>query len=409
MTISARLACVLLVVTLALPASLALAAPTAAPAAAPAPAMLADGPNLLQNPGFESPFVKQCCQTDLNTYNPNTPIDEVQVAQGWLGWWLVPDSSPQFPSNCPGCASWHRPEWREANCGNDECRLRIRSGANAQKYFTFFSVHEAGMYQQVGGIAPGTRLRFSAYMQAWSTHADYGPSSGQETMGMRVGIDPFGGTNPFSANIIWSPVADVYDAWGFYSVEAVARGSTVTVFTRSRPHYALQHNDIYVDDASLVVAGAAGPTTGDSPAPAPTSAPTAVPTPVSGFRYVVQRGDNYYRIARRFGVTVQAIYAANNVANPNLLYAGSVLIIPGVSGPAPATGGPAPTQAAPAPAPTATLSPAEVPGAFTYVVQRGDNLYRLSVRFGTTVARIKQLNNLTGDIIYIGQVLIIAP
>jgi len=39
----------------------------------------------------------------------------------------------------------------------------------------------------------------------------------------------------------------------------------------------------------------------------------------------------------------------------------------------------------------------------------GDNLYRLSVRFNTTVARIKQLNGLVGDIIYIGQVLIIAP
>jgi LysM repeat protein len=43
------------------------------------------------------------------------------------------------------------------------------------------------------------------------------------------------------------------------------------------------------------------------------------------------------------------------------------------------------------------------------VVQRGDNLYRLSRRFNTTVARIKQLNNLVGDIIFIGQTLIIAP
>jgi LysM repeat protein len=402
----ARLACLLLAVALALPAGLVLAAPAGAPAAASAAAPLADGPNLLQNPGFEAPFVKQCCQTDLNVYGPNTPIDEVQVAHGWLAWWLQPDSSPEFPSSCPSCASWHRPEWREANCGNEDCRLRIHTGDNAQKYFTYYSVHEAGMFQQVGGITPASRLRFSAYMQAWSTHSDYGPSSGQQSMGMRVGIDPFGGTNPFSPSIIWSPVSDVYDAWGLYTVEAVARAGTVTVFTRSLPHYAFQHNDIYVDDASLVVVGASGtsPNTGGNP-----PAPTAVPTPVSGYRYVVQRGDNYYRIARRFGVTVQSIYAANRIVNPNILYVGTVLIIPGVSGP-PSTGSsPAPTQPAPAATPTATLSPAEIPGAFTYVVQRGDNLYRLSVRFGTTIARIKQLNNLVGDIIYIGQVLIIAP
>jgi LysM repeat protein len=397
----ARLACLVVVVALAVPAGLAFAAPAVAPAA--------DGPNLLQNPGFESPFGKQCCQTDLSIYLPNTPIDEVQVAHGWLGWWLVPDSDPAHPSSCAGCAAWHRPEWREANCG-DVCANRVRSGGNAQKYFTFFSVHDAGMYQQVGGIAPGSRLRFSVYMQGWSTHAEYGNSSGQSSMGMRVGIDPFGGTNPFSANVIWSPVVDTYDAWGLYTVEAVARAGTVTVYTRSTPHYGLQHNDICVDDASLVVVDGASPNPnpGGNPAPtAPSAPPTTAPTPVSGLRYVVQRGDNYYRIARRFGVTVQALYAANNVTNPNILYAGSVLIIPGVSEP-PTQGAPAPTQGPPA-APTATQSPAEIPGAFTYVVQRGDNLYRLSVRFGTTVARIKQLNNLVGDIIFIGQVLIIAP
>src|SRR5260221_14283010 len=50
-----------------------------------AAAPTADGPNLLENPGFESPYVKQCCQTDLSLYYPNTPIGEVQVANGWSG------------------------------------------------------------------------------------------------------------------------------------------------------------------------------------------------------------------------------------------------------------------------------------------------------------------------------------
>ncbi len=366
---------------------LTLAWPVGGAAAAP-PAV--DGPNLLKNPGFESPYVKQCCQTDLSKYFPNTPIDEVQVAQGWFGWWLQPDLDPQHPGACTGCVAWHRPEWREANCGA-VCANRIHSGNNAQKYFTFYSVHDAGMYQQVSGITPGQTVRFSIYLQGWSTNADYGTSAGQGTMGMRIGIDPFGGTNGFSPNVIWTTVQDVYDVYALYSIEAVAKSSTVTVFTRSAPTYGLQHNDMYIDDASLVVVGGGGSTTPPNNNPAP--AATAVPTAVTGFSYVVQPGDNYYRIARRFGVSVQALLAANKVANPNLLYAGSVLIIPGVTGPAVT---PVPTSGAPA-------------DAIRYTVVAGDNLYRLSVRFNTTVARIKQLNNLTGDIIYIGQVLIIAP
>ncbi len=368
---------------------LTLAWPAGGAAAAPA----VDGPNLLKNPGFESPYGKQCCQTDLSKYFPNTPIDEVQVAQGWFGWWLQPDSDPQHPGACTGCTAWHRPEWREANCGA-VCANRIHSGNNAQKYFTFFSVHDAGMYQQVSGLTAGQLVRFSVYMQGWSVDTDYGTSAGQGTMGMRVGIDPFGGTNAFSANVIWTAVNDTYDVFGLYSIEAVAKGGTVTVFTRSAPTYGLQHNDVYIDDASLVVVGGGGGSTtppNNNPAPAATAAPTQV----TGLRYTVVAGDNYYRIARRFGVTVPALLAANNVTNPNLLYIGTVLVIPGVSGPS-ATAVPTQNNTPPA-------------DAIRYTVVAGDNLYRLAVRFNTTVARIKQLNGLVADIIYIGQVLIIAP
>jgi LysM repeat protein len=250
------------------------------------------------------------------------------------------------------------------------------------------------MYQQVAGITPGARLRFSVYMQGWSASDDSGLSHGPSPLNMRVGIDPFGGSNPYSANIIWSAPFDTYDTWGLYQIEAVARAGTVTVFTRSTPTFGVNHNDVYVDDASLVVVGAT--TSGGN------NNPSVVATVATGFRYTVAQGDNYYRIARRFGITVASIYAANNVTNPNILNVGTVLILPGVSGP-PQTSGPVPTSGAP------TTNPASIPGAFQYTVVSGDNFYRLARRFGTTVERIKQLNNLTGDILIIGQVIWIAP
>jgi LysM repeat protein len=86
-----------------------------------------------------------------------------------------------------------------------------------------------------------------------------------------------------------------------------------------------------------------GPTaTPPPPGPTPTAGPpqpTPTPTtPPAQQLYVVQPGDTLTRIAARFGVSVQAIVQANNIANPNLIYVGQVLVIPG-AGP-----GPAPTQ-----------------------------------------------------------------
>ncbi|HHY27568.1 MAG TPA: LysM peptidoglycan-binding domain-containing protein, partial [Desulfitobacterium dehalogenans] len=44
--------------------------------------------------------------------------------------------------------------------------------------------------------------------------------------------------------------------------------------------------------------------------------------------YVVRRGDSVYKIAQKFGTTMQAIILANNLCNPDLIFPGQVLIIP---------------------------------------------------------------------------------
>ncbi len=63
--------------------------------------------------------------------------------------------------------------------------------------------------------------------------------------------------------------------------------------------------------------------------PAPTSQPPATPAPASPRAlYTVKPGDNLTAIAARYGTTVQAIAAANNITNPNLISVGQVLKIP---------------------------------------------------------------------------------
>lgn len=44
--------------------------------------------------------------------------------------------------------------------------------------------------------------------------------------------------------------------------------------------------------------------------------------------HIVRRGENLYRISLRYGTTVGAIAAANHIHNPNRIYAGQRLMIP---------------------------------------------------------------------------------
>jgi LysM repeat protein len=134
--------------------------------------------------------------------------------------------------------------------------------------------------------------------------------------------------------------------------------------------------------------------------------------PAQGTTYVIQRGDNLFRIALRFGTTVQAIAQLNGIVNPSLIYAGTTIRIPGgAAQPATPTRVPLPTAtagtvtASPVPLPTAT----PVSGATTtYVVQRGDTLARIALRNNTTVANLVTLNNIVNpNLIYVGQRLIV--
>lgn len=131
-----------------------------------------------------------------------------------------------------------------------------------------------------------------------------------------------------------------------------------------------------------------------TPSPTPSATATArTPTPQpAAVTYVVQRGDTLFAIGRRFGVNPYDIARANNIVNPGLIRVGQRLIIP--------TGGGNPIVPTPVPG---------TPGGATiYTVQRGDTLYRIARRFGTTVGAIAVANNLSyTNLIFIGQTLII--
>ena len=67
-----------------------------------------------------------------------------------------------------------------------------------------------------------------------------------------------------------------------------------------------------------------------TPEPEPESTPEATPEPVaSGGEYVVRPGDNLFRIALNNNTTVTTLANLNGITNPRLIYAGQRLRLPG--------------------------------------------------------------------------------
>jgi murein DD-endopeptidase MepM/ murein hydrolase activator NlpD len=102
----------------------------------------------------------------------------------------------------------------------------------------------------------------------------------------------------------------------------------------------------------------------------PSASPTPEPT-IQEQVHVVQRGETLYRIARRYGTTVQALVAANNLANPNLIFRGQKLIIPSAMA--------SPAEPLPAPFTAVELTPSPVVQGQTLVVKvQAEGIARLS-------------------------------
>lgn len=120
--------------------------------------------------------------------------------------------------------------------------------------------------------------------------------------------------------------------------------------------------------------------------------------------YTVVAGDTLQTIAARFGTTPEAIAQLNSLADPNTLTLGQKLQIPAGSSGSQGAAASSGTAAS-----TAATSGGQAAGAAsTYTVKAGDSLGKIAQRFGTTVAELQRLNNITNpDKLTLGQKLIV--
>ncbi len=150
-------------------------------------------------------------------------------------------------------------------------------------------------------------------------------------------------------------------------------------------------------EAFIQTATAGGPFVTDTPFIFETATPDfgqgggEVTQPITGADcpYTVKQGDNLFRIALNYNMDVYSLAAYNNITNPALILINQQITIPNCGGtgtnpnPGPGTGG-------------------------TYIVQQGDTLFKISLRYGVPVMSIANANGIQNiNLILIGQQLTI--
>lgn len=182
--------------------------------------------------------------------------------------------------------------------------------------------------------------------------------------------------------------------------------------------------------------------------------------PIGSFPYTIKAGDTFYQIARTFGISLNALIAANPGVDPNRLFIGQVICVPTTAPPPPISSCPTLSigsrgasvaqlqellrNAGFDPGPidgifgTRTQSaviafqksknlvpdgivgimtwtalgvncaPTCPPGTFAYTIKAGDTFFNLAQRFNTTVDAIQRANpNVNPNNLQIGQIICI--
>ncbi len=189
------------------------------------PAGSARANNLLFNGSFE----------DFADYGTD-PIKgaPLKVATGW--WRFVEAGNPYFMST----RNYNDSAW---GC---HCWVDAQDGDDSQFIFSpDNSAYTTGVYQQVGGVAPGVAYAVSGRIA----------SAGNAGVARRIGIDPTGGADFRSPNVVWGELVTTNSSSHYVNLKAsaVAQKATITLFLWIS-HPAGPPSETFVDAATLDVA-----------------------------------------------------------------------------------------------------------------------------------------------------------
>jgi LysM repeat protein len=204
------------------------------------------------------------------------------------------------------------------------------------------SLFTAIAYQQVAGVAAGTKLHFTVWGNVYTcnktnscieNNIPYRISDKASGARERIGIDPNGGIDPNAASVVWSSFISPFDVYQQFGIDATAASSNgVTVYLYATQSVGLLLNYAYWYGASLQTGGSGG-VSGTPAAQYAPSVKTQAPQRDGSIVHVVGAGDTLSTIAVAYNVPVDQIRKLNNLSvDSKYLQIGQKLIIKNASG-----------------------------------------------------------------------------
>ncbi|WP_314210952.1 LysM peptidoglycan-binding domain-containing protein [uncultured Abiotrophia sp.] len=145
---------------------------------------------------------------------------------------------------------------------------------------------------------------------------------------------------------------------------------------------------------SLVVPGSASNTSGSAASTSSSTTSTRSAAPAAGGSYTVQAGDSYWRIANKYGISIQELQRLNGTSDYTL-HPGQSIKVPG-------SGTNASASSNSGSASTSTTSAAPAAGG-SYTVQAGDSYWRIANKYGISISELQRLNGTSDYNLYPGQ------
>ena len=203
-----------------------------------------------------------------------------------------------------------------------------------------------------------------------------------------------------------------FSASAFASTYTVQKGDTLTSISKK---HNLSIRDIKsinnLKSDALFINQQLKMTTSSTPKK-PTSLPPA-PTKPKSHTYTVVKGDSLIKIAKKHGITLGELKTWNKLTK-DMIYIGQKLVVAdkteqkqeGVAKPKPGQGTPPgannkPTQPVPPTPNTKPTAPSSTNGEYTVI--SGDSLSKIAAQYKVTVDQLKSWNNLSSDLIFVGQ------
>ena len=199
------------------------------------------GLNLFANPSHEGPGVFFGGR------------GEIFVSWNWTPFWDEPPAGFDQRDQ-----RWRTPEFRMADSYIEAFKNRAHSGRLSNHGFNYFAANPgAGFMQYVKNLKVGTPVRFTTWLQLWtSNEPNLVPPKSQKpgNLKARLCVDQDGGPrNLTDPNLKCSDWSTKYDDWHQLSVDAVPMTTTVNTFLWTYSTEFVEHNDYYMDDSCFEV------------------------------------------------------------------------------------------------------------------------------------------------------------